>query len=203
MAITTAPAYVRTNVLAGQARMFLQKLTPTSVPALPLDSVALNGAWPATGFNIWVPIGATLDGMHLKFQRSTQDINIEEQLTPVIVNTTSIDMGVDVTLSEDTINTMLAAYGGGTTTLVVAASGIAGKTNLTIGSDADSFAFGFEAVNSFGLVRRVLIPSVVSVGQAETLYRRAADARRYAVTFRVTCAPEQVIFQEWTAAPLP
>jgi hypothetical protein len=203
MAITATPAYVRTNVVAGQARMFLQKLLPTSVPALPLDAIALNGAWPATGVNIWVPVGATLDGMHLKFQRSTQDITIEEQLTPVIVNTTAIDMGVDVTLSEDTINTMLAAYGGGTTSVVAAASGIAGKTVLTIGSDQDSFAFGFEAVNSFGLVRRVMIPSVVSVGQAQTLYRRAADARRYAVTFRATCAPESVIVNEWTAAPLP
>jgi hypothetical protein len=199
--VASTPAYVRTNVIAGQARMFLQKITPTTVAALPADTVALNAPWPATGFNIWVPVGATLDGMHLKFQRSTQDITIEEQLTPVIVNTTSIDMGVDVTLSEDTVQTMAAAYGGGVITVVAAAPTIAGKSTLVIGSDQDTYAFGFESVNSFGLPRRVLIPACVSVGQAETLYRRAADARRYATTFRATCAPEEVIIQEWTAPP--
>ena len=183
------PAYTRQKVLVGQARMFLQKLLPTTVAALPADTVALNGAWPATGTNIWVPVGATQEGLNFRFQRSTQDITVEEQLTPVAVNTTGLDISMDMVLSEDTLETMVTAYGGGSIVTTAAASGQIGKKALTIGSDLDQYAFGFETQDSAGFFRRVLVPTVVSVGQAETLYRRAADARRYAVSLRVLCAP--------------
>lgn len=197
------PAYDRTKVLTGMARCFLQKITPTSVPALPADTVALNGAWPATGFNIWVPVGATEEGMTLRFQRSTQDIVIEEQLTPVDVVTTGVDMSMAITLDEDTIASMIAAYGGGTSVITAPASLQPGKTTLTIGSDLDSYAFGFEAKNAFGLPRRVMVPLVKSVGQAETAYRRAANKRMYATSFRTLCAPEEVQVIEITAPATP
>ena len=201
--VAATPAYVRQNVLAGQARMFLQKLLPTSVPALPLDTVALNGAWPATGTNIWVPVGATQEGLNFRFQRSTQDITIEEQLTPVSVNTTGLDISAEIVLSEDTLETMVTAYGGGSIVTTAASSGQIGKKTLTIGSDLDQYAFGFETQNQNGFFRRVMIPTVVSVGQAETLYRRAQDARRYAVSLRVLCAPEEIVVISKTADALP
>lgn len=197
------PAYTRQKVLVGQARMFLQKLLPTSVPALPADTVALNGAWPSTGTNIWVPVGATQEGLNFRFQRSTQDITVEEQLTPVAVNTTGLDISMDMVLSEDSLETMVTAYGGGSIVTTAAASGQIGKKALTIGSDLDQYAVGFETQDSAGFFRRVLVPTVVSVGQAETLYRRAADARRYAVSLRVLCAPEEIIVLEKTADALP
>lgn len=197
------PAYTRQKVLVGQARMFLQKLLPTSAPALPLDTVALNGAWPATGTNIWVPVGATQEGLNFRFQRSTQDITVEEQLTPVAVNTTGLDISMDMVLSEDSLETMVTAYGGGSIVTTAASSGQIGKKTLTIGSDLDQYAFGFETQDSAGFFRRVLVPTVVSVGQAETLFRRAADARRYAVSLRVLCAPEEIIVIEKTADALP
>lgn len=197
------PAYTRQKVLVGQARMFLQKLLPTTVAALPADTVALNGAWPSTGTNIWVPVGGTQEGLNFRFQRSTQDITIEEQLTPVAVNTTGLDISMDMVLSEDTLETMVTAYGGGSIVTTAAASGQIGKKTLTIGSDLDQYAFGFETQDSAGFFRRVLVPTVVSVGQAETLYRRAADARRYAVSLRVLCAPEEIIVIEKTADALP
>lgn len=196
------PSYDRTKVLVGQARMFVQKLTATSVPALPADSVALNGAWPSTGNNIWVAVGATEEGLTFRFQRTTENIMIEEQLTPVEVNTTSIEMSADVVLSQDTVDTMLLAFGGGTSTVTAPATGQPGKTELVIGSDTASYAFGFEAENSFGRPRRVLIPEVVSVGQMETVYRRAANARRYATSFVSITAPEDVKIVEITAAAL-
>lgn len=197
------PAYTRQKVLVGQARMFLQKLLPTSVPALPANTVALNGAWPSTGTNIWVPVGATQEGLNLRFQRSTQDITIEEQLTPVAVNTTGLDISAEIVLSEDTLETMVTAYGGGTITTTAASSGVIGSKNLVIGSDLDQYAFGFETQDSAGFFRRVMIPTVVSVGQAETMYRRAQDARRYAVSLRVLCAPEEIVVIEKTADALP
>lgn len=194
-----APAYTRTNVLVGQARMFLQKLSETSAPALPLDSVALNGAWPSDPDNTWTPVGATEEGLNFRFQRTTEDITVEEQLTPVSVNTTGLDISADMVLSEDTVDTMLVAYGGGEIVVTAPGVGQVGKSELTIGSDLDHYAFGFEAMNATGRPRRVLIPDVVSVGQAETMYRRAAAARRYAVSFRVLCAPEEIEIVEITA----
>jgi hypothetical protein len=197
------PAYTRQNVLVGQARGFMQKIVTGTVAALPADTVALGGAWPSTGTNIWVPIGGTSEGLNLRFQRSTQDVNIEEQVTPVQVNTTGLDISVEMILSEDTMETMVKAYGGGSIVTTAAATGQIGKKTLTIATDLDTYAFGFETQNEFGFFRRVLIPSVVSVGQAETLYRRAQDARRYAVSLRVLCAPEEIIVIDKTAAALP
>lgn len=197
------PAYVRQNVLVGQARMFLQKLGTGVTPALPADTVALNGAWPSAGANIWVPVGATQEGLNFRFQRSTQDITVEEQLTPVAVNTTGLDISMNIVLSEDTLETMVVAYGGGSIVTTAAASGQIGKKVLTIGSDLDQYAFGFETQNQNGFFRRVMVPAVVSVGQAETLYRRAQDARRYAVSLRVLCAPEEIVVISKTADALP
>lgn len=197
------PAYTRENVLVGQARMFLQILTPTSVPALPADTVALDGAWPSAGVNIWVPVGATEEGLNFRFGRDTEDIMIEEQLIPVHIVPTGIDLAAEVVLSEDTIQTMTWAYGGGTSVVTAPDVGQPGKTTLTLSSDLSHFAFGFEGVNSEGLPRRVLVPDVVSVGQVETAYRRAANARRYATSFRAVCAPEEVEIVEITAAALP
>lgn len=197
------PAYTRGNVLTGMARVFLQKLTPTSVPALPADTVALNGAWPAAGVNIWVPVGASEQGLKMKFQRSTQDIVIEEQMTPVDTLTTGIDFAFEIVLSEDTVETMVSAFGGGSIVTTAAATGVTGKKVLTIGSDLDSYAFGFEAKNSFGKARRVMVPLVKSVGQAEVAFRRAATQRLYATSFKVLCAPEEVIVTEITADALP
>lgn len=197
------PAYVRTNVLVGQARMFLQKIVTGSVPALPADTVALGAAWPSVSPNIWVPVGATQEGLNFRFQRSTQDVNVEEQLTPVQVNTTSLDISMDMVLSEDTLETMVYAYGGGSIVTTAAASAVIGKKTLTINSDLDLYAFGFETQNEFGFYRRVMVPAVVSVGQAETLYRRAQDARRYAVSLRVICSPEEIQVVSKTANALP
>lgn len=197
------PTYDREKVLVGQARMFVQKLLPTSVPALPADTVAMNGAWPSTGNNIWVPVGATEEGMVLRFSRDTEDITVEEQLTPVDVQPTGVDMAVETVLSEDTLKTWMLAMGGGTITTEAASSGVPGTSKLTIGSDLDRYALGFEAENEFGMPRRVMIPAVVSVGQIEAAYRRAANARRFATAFRAICAPEEVEIVNVEAEALP
>lgn len=198
----TQPAYQRENVLVGQARMFAQKLVTGSAPALPADTVALNAAWPSSGTNIWVPVGATEEGLTFRFARSTEDITIEEQLTPVAKNTTAIDLAAQVVLSEDTLETMALAYGGGVVTSTAGGAGLPDKKVLVIGSDLDQYAFGFEGVNEFGFPRRVMIPLVVSNGEVETTYRRAAQARRYATAFSALCAPEEIDIVDIASAPI-
>jgi hypothetical protein len=169
------------NVLVGQAAVRLFPLTGTGpAPALPLDTVALNGAWPVG----WVAIGATEAGVSLGFQRTTQDIRIEERSVAVDVTTTETMFTVDTELAEDTIDTMLIAFGGGVTNIVAATPTTNGRKTLKVSSELDHFALGMEGRNEFGAPRRILIPTVLSIANATTAFRRAAAKRTWKVQFK-------------------
>lgn len=178
MALT--PSYERRNVLTGLAAMFLQTANPAVPATLPADTVVLGGAWS----NPWTPVGASQEGLTFGFSRDSSDITIEEQPNPVDVRTSSLAFNADVTLSEDTLQTMRIAYGGGTITTVAGSATEFGYEELTISDEMEDFAFGFEGENQHKLPRRVLIPVVKSVGDIETGYRRAEEQRLYAVSFR-------------------
>ena len=178
MALT--PSYERRNVLTGLAAMFLQSVNPVTPAALPLDTVVLGATWTAP----WLPLGATQEGLSFGFSRDSSDINIEEQPNPVDVRTSSLAFNADVTLSEDTLETMRIAYGGGTITTVSGTASVFGYQVLEISDEMEDFAFGFEGENQHKLPRRVLIPVVKSVGDIETGYRRAEEQRLYSVSFR-------------------
>jgi hypothetical protein len=194
-----APTYDRTNVLVGQARVFVAPYNPVVPVTLPAETVALGGTWPAP----WVPIGATEAGVSLLFKRETEDVMIEEQLTPIVTNTKSVDLRVNTTLSEDTLQTMKLAFGGGTITVTAASSGVIGKETLVISSDLDQLVVGMEGVNKYGFYRRVLIPLITSAADVEAVYRRSADARRYKTSLVALCAPEEVVIVNKTANALP
>jgi len=194
-----APAYDRTNVIVGQARTFVAPYNPTVPVALPAESVALGGTWAAP----WVPIGATEKGVSLLFKRETEEVTIEEQLTPVAKNTKSVDLRVNTVLSEDTLTTMKLAFGGGTITVQAAASGVIGKETLVISSDLDQLVVGMEGVNKYGFYRRVLIPLVTSEADVEVEYVRSSNARRYKTSLVALCAPEEVVIINKTANALP
>jgi hypothetical protein len=195
----TGPTYDRKNVLVGLAAMYFQPYISTTPPTLPPDTTALWTAWSSP----WTPIGATTEGLTFGFQRQTNNIMIEEQATPVDVQTTMINFTMQVTLSEDTLETMLLAYGGGTTSVVAAGTGQPATKTLQIGSGLTYFSFGFEGKNNKGFWRRVLVPVVVSVAEAQTVYRRAESQRTYGVTLTSLVAPEEVIIKEMTAIATP
>lgn len=196
------PTYDRTKVLAGMAAVYLAPYNATSPAALPAETVALGGAWPSTP-QVWTPIGATQEGVSMSFKRSTQSLNIEEQLTPVKVETTEIDCRIEATLAESTFETMRIAFGGGSIVTVAAGVGVIGKKTLTISSDLDHFALGLEGIDPNGFFRRILIPEIVSIAEVEESYRRAANLRMYKVSFMALVAPEQMTFVEKTANALP
>lgn len=193
MAIT--PAYTGANVLVGQARMFTQPYVAAVPPALPPVTTLIGGSWAPP----WTAVGATTDGLTFQFSRKTIDITIEEQSTPVAITTDTTTFEMDVELSEDTLNTMLLAYGGGTITTTAATSTNPALQTLQIAPDLGLFSFGFEGQNEFGFYRRVLVPIVVSVAQAKTKYSRAKAQRSYAVQFRSIVDPSQVVIQSMTA----
>jgi hypothetical protein len=193
------PIYDRTKVMVGQAQMYIGPYSSTSPLALPADSVALGGGWPVG----WVAAGATEEGVTLAVSRETEDIMIEEQMTPVSVNTTSMNIRVETVLSEDTLEVWKLAFGGGTIVTTAASSGVIGKKTLTIASDLDNLTLGMEAKNEFGFFRRMLVPLVVSIADVEIQYRRAQNAHRLATSFRCLVKPEDIVIRDKTANALP
>jgi hypothetical protein len=196
------PTYQRKRIMAGQVQVRLAPYNETTPATLPADTVELGGTWPTTP-QPWTVIGATQEGVSLVFRRSTQNLTIEEQMTPVSVETTEVDVRVEAVLAEDTFETMKVAFGGGTISTQAAASGTIGKKTLVLASDLDHLALAFEGRNTFGFFRRMLVPDVVSVADIEQVNRRAASLRLYKVSFMSLVALEDMTFIEKTAAALP
>jgi hypothetical protein len=193
------PRYVRKNVIRGMAAIWTRPQDDTAT--LPSNALALGGDWstPATGNALWTPIGASESGATLRFSRATNDISIEEQLNPVDIATTSIDPRIEVTLAEDTLETMKLAYGGGTITTVAAASGVPGYRELKIAQDIDHLTIGLEGMNTKNQWRRILMLDVLSVADVETSYRNSETQRLYAVSFRLVSPIDQMLIREWNA----
>jgi hypothetical protein len=199
---TLTPRYVRKNVIRGQAALWTRPQDDTAT--LPANTLALGGDWAnvTTGNVLWVPIGASESGATMRFSRSTNDITIEEQLNPVDIATTSVDPRIEVTLAEDTLETMKLAYGGGTITTVAPATGVPGYKELTIAEDIEHLTLGLEGMNTKTQWRRVLWLDVLSVADVETSYRRAETQRLYAVSFRLVSPINSALIREWNLAPL-
>jgi hypothetical protein len=196
------PTYDRTKVMPGLAAIYLAPFSAATPAVLPADTVALGGTWPSTP-QLWVPIGATEEGVTMAFRRNTQDIMVEEQITPVSVETSDADLRFEVSLSEDTLEVLRIAFGGGVVTTVAASSGIIGKKTLALSTDLDHMALGFECKNPEGFFRRMLIPEIVSIADISTPFRRANNARRYRAHFRALVPPESVTIINKTANALP
>ena len=202
---TLTPRYVRKNVIRGQAQIWTRPQDDTAT--LPANTVPLGGDWAVaapTGNPLWTSIGASESGATMRFSRSTNDITIEEQLNPVDIATTSVDPRIEVTLAEDTLETMKLAYGGGTITTVAPASGQPGYRELTIAEDIEHLTLGLEGMNTKAPTgtndrqwRRVLWLDVLSVADVETSYRRAETQRLYAVSFRLVSPIQSAVIREW------
>lgn len=193
------PAYDRRNVLTGQAACFMKQSDPLVPAVIPPDTLALGTAWPV-GSN-WAAIGATLDGLQFGFQRTRQAIHVEEQPNEVDVRTKDLKFQMQIDFSEDTLQTMRIAYGGGNITTAVATSTTYGYQQLIISDEMEDFAFGFEGQNQFGMARRCVVPIVKSVGNIKTKFRRAQQQRVYSVNLESLVPLSQCPIRDITAAP--
>ncbi len=178
------PQYQRKNIITGMAQLYLAPYDATTPVDLPPDTEPLGFAWSAP----WKPVGATLEGITVTFAREATDIRVEEQSTPVDQKTTSAGFTISASLSEDTLDTMRYAYGGGTIETVAPTASTPGVQRLKISEEVEHFVLGIEgqAPPRPGIPtpwRRVLIPDVTSVAEVETPYRRAEQQRVYPVTF--------------------
>lgn len=199
------PRYTRANVLRGQAALWLAPYSATTPVTIPANKLALGGDWavPTDGNILWKSVGATESGVTMRFTRETTDITIEEQVNPVDVATNTLDPRIEAVLSEDTLETMVTAYGGGTIATVAPATLTPGTSQLTITSELTHLTLGMEAQNNKGFWRRVVFPDVLSVAEVETSYRRAETQRLYAVSFRMVNPLSELIIREMTAPALP
>lgn len=204
---TFTPIYNANNVLTGPAQLYTQPWIFGTPPALPALTVALGTAWTSP----WVAIGATTQGVTVDFQRTVTDIMIEEQNTPVDQRTASAKFQFTAILSEDTIETMALAYGGGTITTVAAASAVKGTKTLVLSEELQYIGVGLEsfAAPRTGMTggetpwRRVLVPKCASSAQIQTPYRRASGQRVYPVTFSSLSSISSCTIQELNASALP
>lgn len=202
------PRYTRKNIIRGVAALWVRPQDDTAT--LPDNDLPLGGDWKdaTKGDPLWTSIGASESGATMRFSRSTNDITIEEQLNPVDIATTSIDPRIEITLAEDTLETMKLAYGGGTITTVAPTSTIPGYRELKIAEDIEHLTLGLEGENTKTPVgsnvrqwRRVLWLDVLSVADVETSYRRAETQRLYAVSFRLVSPIDQMLIREWNLSP--
>lgn len=184
------------NVIVGVASLYIAP-SGTASPAVP--TIAGATSWPIPS-SPWVSSGFTETGVTLNVDRKTGEIRVEEQSTPVLITPDTLDVTIDITFAEDTVQNMLNAYGGGTITTTAASSTTPGLTTLNLSDGLTAVAVLFYGVNTFGFQRQVYIPSMVSAGKVKTEYMRMKTPRLYPATFTAVCAPSSIEITDITAA---
>jgi hypothetical protein len=114
--------------LTGPATLWVAPWGPEPLPA---DTVTLGTSW---GGN-WITPGSTETGITWGVESKDTDIMIDEQPNPVDVVTDTQDYQFTATLTQDTLQTMLLAYGQGSIA-VTAPTG--GRTDATCSTTAGS-----------------------------------------------------------------
>lgn len=187
------------NVIVGEAYILIAPLSGSAPTLPPPSTVGLAGgtAWPSP----WVLTGFTESGLTFSVNRKTTDIMVEEQITPIEIVTDTGDVILDFAFMEDTLANMAQAYGGATLVATAATSMVAGYSTLSLLDSLTAVAIGFEATNTLGFPRQVIVPKVVSASAVKTPYRRAKAARSYPVTYRAICDMPAIQIQEITAVP--
>jgi hypothetical protein len=192
--VYSPPSYTPANVLFGVGLAFTA-VVGTSVPSD--QNLGVGSAWTGLG---WAYVGATESGVTVTFNPQTQNITIEEQPTPVGVAVNSADLQVTTSLSEETLGNVNLSWGnGGTIAVTAPGAGQPGKSVLTLSTNFNSMALAVVGKNQLGFARVLFVPTVISAGQVQTAYRRAAQQRLYPLTLNATCAFNQITWTDLTA----
>lgn len=195
----TPPAYTPTNVLVGQAiLMTAPNPSPGVGASVPSDAnLGVGSAWLGAG---WTYNGATEAGVTLTFNAATQNIMIEEQPTPADVTVNTTDIQITTNLSEETLAHINLTWGnGGTTAVTPAGAGQPGKSVLTLSTNFQTLSAALIGQNQEGFARVFYIPEVISAGQVQTAFRRAAQQRLYPLTLSAICPLNTIYWVDLTA----
>lgn len=192
--VYSPPGYNTTNVVYGTGILF----TATVGTAVPSDqNLGVGSAWTGNG---WAYVGATEAGVTLTFNPTVQNITIEEQPTPVGVAINTADLQITTSLSEDTLTNVNLAWGnGGSIAVTPPGAGQPGKSVLTLSTNFQTMACAIVGKNQLGFARVLYIPIVVSAGQVQTAYRRAAQQKLYPLTLSAICPFTSITWSDLTA----
>lgn len=139
----------------------------------------------------WVPCGATDQGWQFGTNKSTQDITIEEQSTPVFRTITSQSVTLNGGLSEEITSNLALAYNGIATT-VAATSTTPGYDEVNLTDDVLTYAVGMVAARRDGKPRIIYAPLYTQLSNVQTDFRRASAKHIYPVSFGTICKPSQI-----------
>jgi hypothetical protein len=195
----TPPAYGTTDVMFGTGIMFVQNNPSPGVGAtVPSDAnLGVGSAWLGLG---WSYVGSTEAGVTQTYNPTVQNIMIEEQPTPVGVAVTTASLQFTTNLSEETLFNINLAWGNsGSMATTAAGAGQPGKIVLTLSTTFQTVSVALIARNAFGYATVLSVPVVVSAGQVQTAYRRAAQQRLYPLTLSAICPYNAITFTELTA----
>jgi hypothetical protein len=192
--VYSPPAFTTTNVLFGIGILF----TAAVGTAVPSDqNLGVGSAWTGLG---WAYVGGTEAGVTVTFNPSTQNLNIEEQPTPVAVAINTATLQVTTVLAEETLTNVNLSWGnGGSVAVTPPGAGQPGKSVLTLSTNFANMAVALVGKNQLGFARVLSIPTVVSAGQVQTAYRRAAQQRLYPLTLEAICPFNQITWTDLTA----
>lgn len=187
------PAYNTQQVIWGVGYLF----TAPFGTALPADKdLGDNTMWSA-----WTYCGSTDQGVQNAFTPNMTQIQIEETPIPVasLVNTATFQ--ITFTMSEETLNHINLAYGGGgSITSTSAGIGQPATQRLTLSTNFATLACAILGANGSGYPRVYYVPKIMSAGTVTTTFRRAANARTYPVTLNALCDLSQIVIIDITGA---
>lgn len=185
--------YDANNVLVGSAVGFIAPVGTAD----PDDSLTVFD--PAVWIDPWAPAGATEQGWQVNWNPQTQDINIDEQPTPVDqqVNTASLQFVAN--LSEDVVASWQYALNADQT-VVAPGTGIFGKTILTPSGSLKRYYVVLETQSVGQMPVRFMVPEMTCAANVGATFRRAAGQRLIPVTFTSVCNLDQIQRVEITAA---
>lgn len=190
----------KTQVTTPSTGVFVV-LFDSSLGSVSLSVTASTGTAPQVTSGLWLPAGGSEQGWTYNAQKSTQDITIEEQSTPVGVQVTSQQVNIAGTLAEDVMQSWQWALNA-IKTVTAQGVGQPGKTELTVSDNLVHYAVALEMANRFGLPRRAYIPDTVAVENVAIAFRRAAAQRMIPIGFRSVCATNLIRVQEITSPGL-
>lgn len=176
--------YNANDVVVGQAAVvFAPK--DTALPALsswtagsPFDLTFWQNGDPN-----WTPCGATDQGWQFGADKSTQEIRIEEQSTPVARTITDQSITLSAALSEDVTQTLELAYNAVSTHT----TGPPAYDDIQLSDVPIEYAVGLVTVSASGKGRIIYAPSWVQLSNPSVSFRRASDKRSYEAQFSTTC----------------
>jgi hypothetical protein len=190
------------NVIVNAIAGGFSLLFNGSLGAVNITLSAQTGGPATITLPVWLPAGATDQGWSFTGTKQTQDITVEEQSSPAGVTMTTQSVSIAGTLAEDVMQSWQWAFNG-QKLVTAAASGQPGKTRIVLSDTIARYAVCLETQNKFGMARRVYIPDCVCLDSPNVGFRRAANKRMLAVSFRSVCNINQIWVDEFTAAALP